>query len=340
MNKMFKKLIIGLCASLIVILAPMPGLSLDGVERVSASAQAYPSSAAIGVVLIDAGNFDYPNATFQSTFWIWSTSDSPSADALTNLDIRNATTMEIITDINSTQQGKHWHLQKIKGTFRNYWDLSRYPFDRQKLKIYIEEAELNSDNFIYSVDADSKSYFHSPNLKGWKLEAMNIDVGTTKYESNFGDPNLKGIETSSFAAAEITIDLSRSDWSSFWRISAGAFISLSLVLSSFLLSFINIGHLNARLGLLGASAFSNVISIRNVSSWKGPVPYITFIDQIHMVPMVAILLGLVITLYNLRQHNKTNNTSRCNTIDKYSFLALSAFSVLSLTTILLQIRVN
>ena len=338
MNNMLKKFLVLISIFWILTITPLSGLSLETLDHVSTLPHANRASASIGVVLIDAGNFDYPNATFQSTFWIWSTSGNPNADALTNLDIRNATNLEIITDLMSTNKGKYWHLQKIKGTFRNYWDLSKYPFDRQKLKIYIEEGELSSDKFIYLVDNESKSYFHSPNLKGWKLEAMKIEVGTTQYESNFGDPSLNDLESSSFASAEITVDLSRSSQSSFWRITAGAFISLSLVLSSFLLSYKNIGHLNARLGLLGASAYANVISIRNVSSWQGPVPYITFIDQIHMVPMLAILIGLVVTLCNLRIYNKTLSVDKCDAIDKYSFLALTSLTVFSLATILLRIR--
>ena len=129
---------------------------------------------AIGVVLIDAGSFDYPNATFQSTFWIWSVSENPDLDALINLDIRNAVATEVITDISSTEEGEHWHLQKIKGTFRNYWNLSKYPFDRQKLKIFLEEGELGIQAFSYCIDADSRSDFHSPNIKGWTLESLNI----------------------------------------------------------------------------------------------------------------------------------------------------------------------
>ena len=223
MNNILKKFLVLITTFWILTITPLSGLSLETLDRVNTSPHANRASASIGVVMIDAGNFDYPNATFQSTFWIWSTSGNPNSDALTNLDIRNATNLEIITDLMSTNNGKYWHLQKIKGTFRNYWDLSKYPFDRQKLKIYIEEGELNSDKFIYLVDNESKSYFHSPNLKGWKLEAMKIEVGTTQYESNFGDPSLNDLESSSFASAEITVDLSRSSQSSFWRITAGAF---------------------------------------------------------------------------------------------------------------------
>ena len=301
------------------------------------STQNKPGVAKIGVVLIDAGNFDYPNATFQTTFWIWSTSLSEEFDALENLDIRNAVDVEIITDIEEVEQQSHWHLQKIRGTFRNYWDLSKYPFDRQELKIYLEEGSLDSNQFSYALDAKSRSYFHNPNLKGWSVEGMNVDVGTTKYESNFGEPALEDLETSSFAAAEVTVLLRRSNWTSFWRISSGAFIALALVLSSFLLSFKHITHVNARFGLLGGSAFANVISIRNVSSKTGAVPYITFIDQIHLVPMAAILFGLVITLYNLRIYNKGNNITLCYRIDKYSIIAISSFAAIGFLTVFAKI---
>ena len=296
--------------------------------------------ATIGVVLIDAGNFDYPNATFQSTFWIWSASDSKEIDALENLDIRNAVEVEIITDIAETEQKRHWHLQKIRGTFRNYWDLSKYPFDKQELKIYLEEGSLDSNQFSYALDNESRSYFHNPNLKGWSVEGMNVDVGTTRYESNFGQLALEDLVTSSFAAAEVTVKLRRSNWTSFWRISSGAFISLALVLSSFLLSFKHITHVNARFGLLGGSAFANVISIRNVSSKTGAVPYITFIDQIHLIPMAAILFGLVITLYNLRIYNKGQNINLCYKIDKYSMIAISSFAAVGFLTVFAQVGGN
>ena len=338
MIKKIASLFISILISTLIAASPAfceePG-SITGI-----STQKKPGVATIGVVLIDAGDFDYPNATFQSTFWIWSVSESEEIDGLENLDIRNAVEAEIITDIKEIEQKRHWHLQKIKGTFRNYWDLSKYPFDRQELKIYLEEGSLDSNQFSYALDTKSRSYFHNPNLKGWSVEGMNVDVGTTKYESNFGDPALEGHETSSFAAAEVTIKLRRSNWTSFWRISSGAFISLALVLSSFLLSFKHITHVNARFGLLGGSAFANVISIRNVSSKTGAVPYITFIDQIHLIPMAAILFGLAITLYNLRIYNKGQNISLCYKIDKYSMIAISSFAVVGFLTVFAQVSGN
>ena len=335
MTKKIASLLLSVLA--IALIAAPPAFCEELGATVRNSTQSQPKTASIGVVLIDAGDFDYPNSTFQSTFWIWSASESPEIDALENLDIRNAVNMEIITDIEDSGPDSHWHLQKIRGTFRNYWDLSRYPFDQQQLKIYFEEGGLDSEQFAYALDVKSKSYFHNPNLKGWTVEGMNVEVGTTKYESNFGDPSLEGLETSSFAAAEITVELTRSNWTSFWRISAGAFISLALVLSSFLLSFKHITHVNARFGLLGGSAFANVISIRNVSSKTGAVPYITFIDQIHLIPMAAILFGLAITLYNLRLYNKGNNISTCYRIDKFSMIAISSFATIGLLTIFAQI---
>lgn len=337
-GEMIRK-IVSICVSLLIsaLLAVSPAFGEELGSITGISTQNQPRIASIGVVLIDAGDFDYPNATFQSTFWIWSVSKSQEIDALENLDVRNAVNMEIITDIEDNGQENYWHLQKIRGTFRNYWDLSKYPFDQQQLKIYLEEGSLDSNKFAYALDSKSKSYFHNPNLKGWTVEGMNIDVGTTKYESNFGDPTLEGIETSSFAAAEITVKLTRSNWTSFWRISAGAFISLALVLSSFLLSFKHITHLNARFGLLGGSAFANVISIRNVSSKTGSVPYITFIDQIHLIPMAAILFGLAITLYNLNLYNRGYNINLCYRIDKFSMIAISSFATIGLLTIFSQI---
>ena len=337
---MIKRLITAITLVFLLLLTPSPGLSSAPDSTVSDSTPQRPCSVAIGVVLIDAGNFDYPNATFQSTFWIWSVSENPDLDALINLDIRNAVATEVITDISSTEEGEHWHLQKIKGTFRNYWNLSKYPFDRQKLKIFLEEGELGIQDFSYCIDADSRSYFHSPNIKGWTLESLNIETGSTQYESNFGDPSLKGLETSDFAVAEITVELRRSNWTSFWRITSGAFISLSLSLSSFLLSFKNFGLLSARFGLLGGSAFANVISIRNVSAKTGAVPYITFIDQIHLIPMLTIHLGLIISLWNLRIYNKSANVTKCDTIDKYSLLSISSFSIISLVTIFSQVGGN
>lgn len=319
---------LGFVSALYIIASASPAFCEGLDQNVSGATQKAPNFASIGVVLIDAGDFDYPNATFQSTFWIWSLSDSQKTDALENLDIRNAVNVEIITDIEETGELSHWHLQKIRGTFRNYWDLSDYPFDQQKLIIYLEEGGSDSGQFAYKIDSSSKSYFHNPNLKGWNVEGMNIEVGTTQYDSNFGDPTLKGLETSSFAAAEITVELTRSNWTAFWRISSGAFISLALVLSSFLLSFRHITHVNARFGLLGGSAFANVISLRNISSRTGSVPYITLIDQIHLIPMAAIMFGLAITLYSIRLYNKDlKYLATCNQIDKYSLLATTAFSV-------------
>ena len=76
---------------------------------------------------------------------------------------------QIITDIEETEQKRHWHLQKIRGTFRNYWDLSKYPFDRQELKIYLEEGSLEEIKMVWNLEFTkdtmpaSRKFIHSLN---------------------------------------------------------------------------------------------------------------------------------------------------------------------------------
>lgn len=291
------------------------------------------ASAALGIVIIDVGNFDYSNATFQSTFWLWSKSASRQLDALENLDIANSLSFSILADYSEDFDNIFWRLQKIRATLRNNWDLADYPFDAQKLVISLEEGMQDVSSLTYVVDDSSKSYYHEPDIQGWDFKGLDIVLKDVPYHSNFGNPADSHVSGSSFAGAKIIIDLKRSNSTALWRLTAGALISVVLIIASLMLSFEFISHVNARFGLLAGSAFASVISLRNYNSKIGAVSYITFVDKIHFIPLAGILVAVIITVINLRLYSRTNDVKRTRQIDKYAALAigsggLAAFSIL------------
>ena len=77
-------------------------------------------------------------------FWLWFLYDNPEFDFTTQLDIPNAKTIEPPESIIDTVAGKTWVMLKMKCTMKENWSVQDFPFDKQHLKVCIENSILDN----------------------------------------------------------------------------------------------------------------------------------------------------------------------------------------------------
>ncbi|MFD8790604.1 ligand-gated ion channel [Streptomyces vinaceus] len=213
-------------------------------------------SCRIGAYITDLYGLDVSPRTINADFWLWSVCPSADLDATKRLEFVNAT--QVTQSDRSVEKigNEYWSQVKVSGTFRQHFDLSEYPFDKQDVQIAIEDSEFSSSQFTYVPDVVESGYDHEISLGGFKIKGFSARVVTHTYRTSFGDPRIAHGQNSQYSQFDLNVELVRDDVAGFIRESWPAYVA-------FLISFITywmwskdlLPVIGARYGILGASPF-------------------------------------------------------------------------------------
>ena len=117
-----------------------------------------PENLRIGVLLTSLGDFDPARKSFSAAFWVWTVGTKKGENSLLRLEFPNAIKVESPNESQQATPQGIWSQRKIVGSFRHDWDLKYFPFDRQLLKIEMEEAERDTNSVIYVLDTANSSF--------------------------------------------------------------------------------------------------------------------------------------------------------------------------------------
>lgn len=169
-----------------------------------------------GLHLNDVSELDTAQFSFKADFYVWLRygDDHRPGDA-DPLDIDFPDLIGRPADAihpaehNTLPDGTVYRLLHVRGAFRSDYDLHRYPFDSQALRIRFFNGRAASDRIIYALDrrsptvaAQLASIAHeldgaeSPfrNLTEWSVAAASAGRHLLVTESALGDPRLAGAE--------------------------------------------------------------------------------------------------------------------------------------------------
>ena len=153
-----------------------------------AIAQHKPDTVKIGCYLISLHDFNFRDKEYTARFWVWMLYNNKKFDLQHQLEIPNAKTMEKPDVVIEQLDSLDWLQMKIKCVMKQGWKVSDYPFDEQKLKIYIENSTFDDSDLIFKPDTAGKPY--DPNLvvDGWGITDFKVHTDTGNYTTTFGDP--------------------------------------------------------------------------------------------------------------------------------------------------------
>jgi len=251
---------------------------------------AAPPTCQVGAYVTDLYGLDVSPRTINADFWLWSVCPSAGLDA-TQVN-QSDRSVEKVGD-------QYWSQVKVSGTFRQQFDLSEYPFDKQDVQIQVEDSLLNASQFAYVADRANSGYDHSISLDGFVIRDFSVRVVTHTYQTSFGDPRIKHGQQSRYSQFVIELHLHRVDLAGFIRQAWPAYVAFLISLMSYFIwapEFLTV--LGARLGILGASLFSVVLSMRS-TSLTGTQFGVTLVDQIHLATLLYTLVGVGCTTYIL-----------------------------------------
>lgn len=249
--------------------------------------------APLGALITDVGDFDRQAKRFDATFWLWTLTQNPEGNPIEALSFPNAVEIKESQIIREKTERGYWITRKIRGSFRHPWNMSDFPFDGQTLSIQLVEAGRDYTRLRFIDDGVTSIVDSNLEIPGWDIEGASLYAAKTTYRSNFGDPRVHRDSEVTYASADVSITLKRTNYAAFWKLTIAAFVAAGLAIPAF---FVRLDS-QSRLGLLTASVFADVLSMQSASSDLGAVEYVTLVDKIHIAVLIYTFIATVFVLY-------------------------------------------
>lgn len=278
--------------------ASRQGVATPASSGVSRDLTPARQSLPVGMLVTQLYNFQPAASSFDAELWLWSTTLADGTNALDSSSFANAYAAKRsprdTTVVPEEAGDKLIVLEKVRGTFHHDWRLVHFPFDRQFLQIILEEDQRDAaalrlvpDRLNSSVDAEIPG--------DWRVVRFALNNEERHYNSSFGAESNSANPRSSYSRLVMTIELARTSVGPLWRLGAAPLAGVLIVWLAYGMHLSIPGALPGRCGLIGASLFAEIISLRAVS---GPVDNggpLTLIEALHLLAIVYTIVAAMIT---------------------------------------------
>ncbi len=175
------------------------GLQAGSATRGIASASPSPPPAAgpekvtVGVYIQNVQHVDLATNSFSADFYVWLRWTDPDLDAPAGIEIMNLfeswalTKTELYEEPRKQPDGSLVWLGRYQGQFNTALSVADYPFQKQTLRIVIEDGVENVNQVVYVPDEDPITVNPEITLAGYNFEAPRISFDTHTYPTSFGD---------------------------------------------------------------------------------------------------------------------------------------------------------
>jgi hypothetical protein len=197
------------------------------------------------------------------------------------------------------------------------WDVSRFPFDEQRLHIEIEDANHDTTAIVYAIDKANSKLDQSAIQGEWYVVDYTVKDTIHTYETTYGNPDLAG--SSSYPKVITEIILRRTcSWILLAKMLTGAYVAF---LISCLVFFLSSANQDSRFGLCVGGLFAAIGNKYIVESMVPTSTTNTLMDNVHNLTFTFILLVVLISIISLHLYETDNpkKVALSKKIDLYSF---------------------
>ncbi len=284
-----------------------------------------PDTVTVGTYIISVHDINFQQKEYTIRFWLWMLYDNPKFDFSKQLDIPNAKSIdppEVMTEI---IDGSTWQLLKMKCTMKQNWKVQDFPFDRQTLRVNIENSIYDRNTLVFKADELGSTCEREMTIDGWTITDFRVTTTPHEYTTVFGDPTAELLH-SDYDSFNIIIDIERNAWGLFFKIFVGMYIAFLIAMLSFAPQ---IYELEPRFGLPVGGLFAAVGNKYIIDSILPESSSFSLVDTLHTITFGGIFLILLISAIALRLHEK-QKTSVSRKVDYWgSLIILLAYCLLN-----------
>lgn len=200
------------------------------------------------------------------------------------------------------------------------WDVSCFPFDKQLLKIEIEDSEYDTSQLTYIADKINSRIDTSFNSNEWHIEKFEIYGDVRTYQTTYGNPALSGKSSYPRIVAEIIIQRNNS-WIMLAKMLTGAYVAFFI---SCLVFFVSSENQDSRFGLCVGALFAAIGNKYIVESIVPTSTTNSLMDNVHNLTFTFILLIVVIIVISLSLFESENELKKKRSLqlDKFAFFSI------------------
>jgi hypothetical protein len=263
---------------------------------------AQPDTVSVGSYVISVHDINFRDKQYTMRFWLWFVYDNPDFDFSTQLDIPNAKSIDTPEIILDSLNGKAWAIMKMKATMKESWNVEDFPFDKQHLKVQIENTLFDNQSLVFKPDVKGSAFDKNEAIDGWEIVNFEVSEHTNDYETGFGDP-APDRSLQNFSSFLIDMDIQRNAWGLFMKIFIGMYIAFLIAIISFT---IQPSEFEPRFGLPVGGLFATVGNKYIIDSILPESSAFTLVDSLHTITFLGIFATLVVSAIALQESDKGN----------------------------------
>jgi hypothetical protein len=212
---------------------------------------------------------------------------------------------------------------KLQCVMKDSWKISNFPFDRQTLRISIENSQFDSQSLVFVPDTVGNHFDPRFTLNGWTIDSCIVTTGIKKYETAFGDEEATKPHTE-YSAFRVRLGIKRDASGLFWKMFLGMYIAFLIAYVCF---YIHADGMDSRFGLSVGSLFAVIGNKYIIDSSLPESTSFTLVDTLHGITLFFIFTIITATAYSLLlvKKNKVKQAYRFDMIAAQVVLAIYIF---------------
>jgi len=260
-----------------------------------AQAQEAPDTVKVGIYITSIHDIDFKQKEYAITFWLWLKYKNKDFDFMQNLEVPQAKSVTRSFATTDTSDNQVYLLMKMQCIMKDSWRIRNFPFDKQRLRLSIENSQFDSKSLVFVPDTVGKNYDPRFTLSGWRINNCNISVGVKAYETTFGDPTLT-VPHSEYSSFKAVLNISRDAGGLFWKMFLGMYIAFLIAYVCF---YIHADGMDSRFSLSVGSIFAVIGNKYIIDSSLPESTSFTLVDTLHGLTLFCIFVIISATAYSL-----------------------------------------
>jgi hypothetical protein len=237
-----------------------------------------------------------------------------------NLKIPLSKSVERYFETTDITGGKVFMLMKLQCVMKDSWQITNFPFDKQTLRLSIENSQYDSRSCVFAPDTLGKHFDPRFTLHGWAIDSFRIMIATKTYETTFGDESLARPHTE-YSSFRVRIKIERDALGLFWKLFIGMYIAFLIAYTCF---YIHADSIDSRFSLSVGSLFAVIGNKYIVDASLPETVTFTLVDMLHGLTLIFILCVIAANIWSLKlvKRNKLQQSNKFDTIIAQVLLVL------------------
>lgn len=255
-----------------------------------------PDTVKAGIYIISIHDIDFKQKEYTVTFWLWLKYKNKDFDFANNLEVPMAKNVSRSFLTVDSSGDRIFMTMRLQCVMKDSWKIGNFPFDRQKLRLSIENSQYDSRYLVFAADTVGQHFDPRFTLRGWTIDSCVIVTGTKVYETAFGDETLSKPHTE-YSNFKVRLDVKRDAGGLFWKMFLGMYIAFLIAYVCF---YIHIDGIDSRFGLSVGALFAVIGNKYIIDSSLPESSSFTLVDLLHGITLFFIFTVIAANAYSLK----------------------------------------